>query len=91
VLARPDKVVADRLEACLENGEIHHAVAAGVLAPGDVYAELGQIAAGELPGRESDEELTVADLTGVGVQDAAVAALVVAEAAARGAGQPLET
>ncbi len=33
----------------------------------------------------------LADLTGVGVQDAAVAALVVAEAAARGVGRPLET
>jgi ornithine cyclodeaminase len=91
VLARADKVVADRLESCLENGEIHHAVAAGALAPGDVHAELGQIAAGERPGRENEQELTVADLTGVGVQDAAVAALVVAEAARRGAGRPLET
>jgi ornithine cyclodeaminase len=90
VLARADKVVADRLQACLENGEIHRAVAAGGIAPEDVHAELGQIAAGERPGRESDDEITVADLTGVGVQDAALAALVVTEAAARGAGRPLE-
>jgi ornithine cyclodeaminase len=90
VLARADKVVADRLQACLENGEIHRAVAAGAIAPEDVHAELGQIAAGERPGRESDDEITVADLTGVGVQDAALAALVVTEAAARGAGRPLE-
>lgn len=90
VLARADKVVADRLQACLENGEIHRAVAAGAIAREDVHAELGQIAAGERPGRESDDEITVADLTGVGVQDAALAALVVTEAAARGAGRPLE-
>ncbi|HXV96239.1 MAG TPA: hypothetical protein VD695_06800 [Gaiellaceae bacterium] len=90
VLARADKVVADRLQACLENGEIHGAVAAGAIAPEDVHAELGQIAAGERPGRESDDEITVADLTGVGVQDAALAALVVTEAAACGAGRPLE-
>jgi ornithine cyclodeaminase len=90
VLARADKVVADRLQACLENGEIHRAVAAGAIAAGDVHAELGQIAAGERPGRESDDEITVADLTGVGVQDAALASLVVTEAAARSAGRPLE-
>lgn len=90
VLARADKVVADRLEACLENGEIHRAVAAGAIAAEDVHAELGQIAAGERPGRESEEEITVVDLTGIGVQDAALAAFVVAEAEARGAGRPLE-
>jgi ornithine cyclodeaminase len=90
VLARADKVVADRLEACLENGEIHRAVAAGAITAGDVHAELGEIAAGDRQGRESDDEITVADLTGVGVQDAALAAFVVTQAEARGAGRPLE-
>ncbi len=42
-----------------------------------VYAELGALAAGRLPGRESASEITVADLTGVGVQDAAIAQAVV--------------
>jgi ornithine cyclodeaminase len=43
-----------------------------------VYAELGDLAAGRRPGRERDDEITVADLTGVGVQDAAIAQAVVA-------------
>jgi len=73
LLARADKLVADRLEQCLRLGEIHHAVAAGVIAATDVYAELGEVAAGDKVGRTSDAEITVADLTGVGVQDAAVA------------------
>jgi ornithine cyclodeaminase len=81
VLARADKVVADSLAQCLRLGEIHHAVDEGVLRAEDVYAELGQLAAGLKPGRTSDEEITVADLTGVGVQDAAVAAFVTARAA----------
>jgi ornithine cyclodeaminase len=38
-----------------------------------VYAELADLAAGRLPGRESPDEITIADLTGVGVQDAAIA------------------
>lgn len=90
VLGKADKVVADCLEQCLHYGEIHHAVEAGVLRKEDVYAELGEIAADMKKGRESDEEITVADLTGVGVQDAAVANLVVEEALRRGLGKVIE-
>jgi ornithine cyclodeaminase len=43
-----------------------------------VYAELGDLALGRRPGREREDEITVADLTGVGVQDAAIAQAVVA-------------
>jgi ornithine cyclodeaminase len=89
VLARADKVVADRLDQCLRLGEIHHAVAEGVLDAARVYAELGELAAGLKPGRGSDAEITVADLTGVGVQDAAVADLVTAAALAAGAGETI--
>ena len=71
-LARADKVVADRLSQCVELGEIHHAVRHGLLDPGRVYAELGDIVAGKKPGREGDE-LIICDLTGVGAQDAAIA------------------
>jgi ornithine cyclodeaminase len=41
---------------------------------------LGELLEGVAPGRVGDEEITVADLTGVGVQDAAIAALVLREA-----------
>jgi ornithine cyclodeaminase len=85
------KVVVDRLSQCLTQGELHHAIAAGVLRAEDVYAELGEIAAGMKPGRTSESEITIADLTGVGVLDAAVAN-VVAEAAEReGIGRWIET
>jgi ornithine cyclodeaminase len=90
VLARAGKVVVDRLDQCLRLGELHHAVEAGLLAAGDVWAELGELAAGIKPGRQSDDEITVADLTGVGIQDAAVANVVVAEAIRRGVGRTLE-
>ncbi len=90
VLQKADKVVADRLEQCLRLGEIHHAVEAGALRQEDVYAELGELAAGMKRGRESDEEITVADLTGVGIQDAAVADRVVEDALRRGLGKLLK-
>jgi ornithine cyclodeaminase len=82
--------VVDRLDQCLRLGELHHAVAAGLLAASSVWGELGELAAGMKRGRESDGEITVADLTGVGIQDAAVANLVVAEAMRRDVGRTLE-
>jgi ornithine cyclodeaminase len=89
-LVKADKVVADRLDQCLRLGEIHHAFAEGLLDPGRIYGELGELAAGLKPGRTSDAEITVADLTGVGVQDAAVADCVVAAALAEGLGEIIE-
>ena len=77
LLARADKLVADRVFQTERYGNLHHAIAAGLVTRDKVYAELGDLAAGRLPGRESASEITVADLTGVGVQDAAIAQTVV--------------
>jgi ornithine cyclodeaminase len=77
LLARADKLVADRVFQTERYGNLHHAVATGVMTPDKVYAELGDLAAGRKPGRESATEVTIADLTGVGVQDAAIAQAVV--------------
>lgn len=90
VMSRADKVVADSLSQCLTQGEIHKSIEAGTIQAGDVYAELGEIAAGLKPGRTSDSEITVVDLTGVGVQDAAVANIVVSAARANGVGRLLD-
>jgi ornithine cyclodeaminase len=84
------KVVADRLSQCATQGEIHHAIEAGVLTANEVYAELGEIVAGFKPGRTSEREITVADLTGVGALDAAMANLVVGKALERNIGRRLE-
>jgi ornithine cyclodeaminase len=77
LLGRADKLVADRVSQTERYGNLHHAMAAGVVTRAKVYAELGDLAVGRLPGRESTGEITVADLTGVGVQDAAIAQAVV--------------
>lgn len=90
ILRRADKIVADCLEQCLRIGEIHHAVEAGAIRKEDVYAELGEIAAGMKRGRTTRQEITVADLTGVGVQDAAVANRVVEDALRRNLGTTLQ-
>jgi ornithine cyclodeaminase len=77
LLARADKLVADRVFQTERYGNLHHAVAAGAVTRDNVYAELGDLAAGRRVGRERADEITVADLTGVGVQDAAIAQAVV--------------
>jgi len=78
LLARADKVVADRVAQTARYGNLRHAIAAGAMGADRVYAELGDLALGRRPGREREDEITVADLTGVGVQDAGIAQAVVA-------------
>ena len=70
-----DLFVVDRLSQCRELGELQHALVMGLMREEDVYAELGEIVAGKKPGRSSDRKITVADLTGVGFQDTAIASL----------------
>jgi ornithine cyclodeaminase/alanine dehydrogenase-like protein (mu-crystallin family) len=79
VLAAADMVVADSFAQCLRIGELHHAVDAGAVDP-ETVVELGTITGGTAPGRTGDAQRTVCDLTGVGVQDVAAAALVLEEA-----------
>ena len=53
--------------------------------------ELGQIIAGEKPGRRSASDITIADLTGTGVQDTAIATLTRDRARAAKAGTIFES
>lgn len=70
VIERADVIVADSLSQCRDRGEIHHASD-----PGSVV-QLGDVVAGRATGRTSDDQITVADLTGVAVQDVAIATAV---------------
>jgi ornithine cyclodeaminase len=91
LLARAEKLVVDSRDMCAINGELHHALEAGLMTAGDAYAELGEVAAGLKPGRTSDAEITIADLTGLGVQDTAVANVVMRKAQELGVGRTLES
>ncbi len=66
------RVFCDDWEQASHNGELVHAVQAGVLGREDV-AELGHVLAGEAAGRTSDAEITGFDSTGLAIQDLAVA------------------
>jgi len=77
LLAGADKLFADRVVQTEQYGNLRHAIETGAMTRRGVTGELGDLAAGRLAGRERPDEITVADLTGVGVQDAAIAEPVV--------------
>jgi len=83
ILRRAEVVVADSLSQCVERGEIAHAVRSRCVRPDDVV-ELGAVIAGKAPGRLSEEDITVADLTGVAVQDIEIARTVLDAIATKG-------
>ena len=72
ILSMADLVVADSLEQNLIRGEIHQAVKRSLI-NSESIVELGEIFAGLNPGRTNDDSITVADLTGVAVQDLVIA------------------
>lgn len=83
VPARADLLVVDSREQSSRIGELHHALASGLIDERKAI-ELGEICARTRPGRTSPSQLTVCDLTGVGVQDVAAANVVMANAGDRG-------
>jgi len=86
VFAVADRVACDREPQCMRVGELQHAARAGVLPP---IVELGDVVLGNKPGRQKDDEITICDLTGVGIQDTAIADFVYQQALARGLGHNL--
>ena len=66
------RVFCDDWEQASHNGDLVHAVDAGVLRRENV-TELGAVLAGEAEGRTSDEDATVFDSTGLAIQDLAIA------------------
>ena len=68
ILARADRIVVDSLGQSELRGEVFKAVTAGAIGR-DRLVELGRVISDETLRRRSDDETTVADLTGVAVQD----------------------
>jgi alanine dehydrogenase len=80
------KVVVDSLDQSCAIGDVHHAIAHGLMRKEDVYAELCEIVAGQKIGRVADDEVIVFDSTGVAIEDAVAAAAVYERALADGIG-----
>jgi len=67
------KVVTDLTAQAAAIGDLHHAISAKVMTEDRVHAELGEVVAGKKPGRTRDDEITIFDSTGTGLQDVAAA------------------
>lgn len=75
VLAKADLVVADSRSQCVDHGECSGAVTRGYIDEGSIL-ELGQVIDDPRMGRTADDQITIADLTGVAIQDIQIAKMV---------------
>lgn len=91
VLPRADLYVADSLAQTRIRGELRAAIEAGTVRAGANHPELGGLISGKAEGRTSPDQITIADLTGTGVQDTAIATLATARAIAANVGTIIES
>ena len=86
VFAKADRIACDRKSQVFRLGELHHALEAGIVSEDGEIIELGELTSGVNPGRQSKGQITVCDLTGVGVQDTQIARLAYQRAVEQGLG-----
>ncbi len=89
VFPAADVFAVDKRSQSLRLGELRAAAAAGF--DPDEAVELGQIIAGDSAGRVDADQVTVADLTGTGAQDTAIAGLAVERCSEKGLGIGIDT
>jgi ornithine cyclodeaminase len=75
IIAGETRYFCDRLSQVRALGELHHAIDQGLVAADTEFTELGQVIAHQRPGRDTEDEITLCDLTGTGIQDTAIATL----------------
>ena len=80
------KVVVDDLVQASHSGEVNVPLAEGGITLEDIYATIGEVVAGKVPGRKDDDEITVFDSTGLAIQDVATASRVYSRAVKKGLG-----
>ncbi len=85
------RIVVGSREGCLsETGDLIIPIRKGLITEHDIYAELGEIAAGIKPGRDNADEITLFKSVGNAVQDVSVARAVLTQAETLGLGIEVE-
>ena len=79
LLAKADRIVADSISQCVGHGECYHAVQSGMVDLESIL-ELGHVISDPELGRTDQHQITIADLTGVAIQDIQIAKMVNASA-----------
>jgi ornithine cyclodeaminase len=81
------RLIVDQLAAAwAEAGDLVQARDAGLIDAGHVAGEIGAVVSGTLPGRTSDDQITMFKSVGNAIQDLAVGALALSHAEGRGLG-----
>jgi len=80
------RVFVDDIRQCRSDGEINVPLREGLISEADLAGEFGKVVCGELEGRQSDEQVTVFDSTGIALQDSATVPLEYERALAAGVG-----
>ena len=88
-LAASTTLFTDEIAQSISIGELQHAIAAGSISAADITA-IGEVINGTHPGRTAEDEITLFDGTGVGLQDLAVASVAAKLAEAQGKAQIFE-
>jgi alanine dehydrogenase len=83
------KIVIDCWAQASHSGEINIPVQEGLIRQNDIHGKIGDVIIGKIPGRTSDEEITVFDSTGLAVQDIVTAWNVYEKALQKGIGQKM--
>jgi ornithine cyclodeaminase len=89
-LGRADVLVCDVKSQCFRLGELHHGLEEGTITLESDIVELGELTSGRKNGRTHDNQITICDLTGTGVQDTAIALYAFNEMMVKGLGIRLE-
>jgi len=89
-LRRADLLACDLKSQCFRLGELHHGLEEGTISQDGEIIELGELTSGRKQGRTHGEQITICDLTGVGVQDTAIALLAYRKAVEKGLGIQIE-
>ncbi|MEZ5333832.1 MAG: alanine dehydrogenase [Methanolobus sp.] len=84
------KVVVDDIVQASHSGEINVPLSKGDFSQNNIHAELGEVVADVKKGRESDEDITIFDSTGLAVQDLVTANMVYEKAVEMGIGKKLK-
>jgi len=80
------RIFVDDIRQCREDGEINVPLREGLITEDHVAGEIGKVICGELEGRQSDDQVTVFDSTGIALQDSATVPLEYERAVAAGVG-----
>ncbi len=84
-----DKMVVDDWDQCTKGGTFHGLIESGALTRGQVHAEIGEIAAGARPGRETDHERITLWHRGFAISDIVLGQCIYERAMANGVGREL--